>query len=204
VPWILFPKQALDVSEICVLSARHWPTVLSKKDYQQITGDFQASEELSYDCNALVNYTLRGLHVKLNVVWDIEAEAGGGDTHLAVFRGSRARVEVRQGREEKYVPELFIIPNKMMEHPLVGRALERKIQELQVEFPGIGVRDLGTHFRVSIPAPYRVGHEAHFAEVTKQFLRHVRGQEPMPAWEKTNMMAKYFLTTRGVAMSRRS
>ena len=43
----------------------------------------------------------------------------------------------------------------------------------------------------------------HFAQVTKQFLRYVQGQEPMPAWEKPNMLAKYLITTRGVEMSRR-
>jgi predicted dehydrogenase len=214
VQWMLFPAQSLDVQkDACVMAAKRWPTVLSKIDYQQITGDSDfprnldeclEGDDLHYYCNTLVQYALRSVHVKLNVLWDIEAAAGGGDTHLAVFRGTRSRVEVRQGRAEKFVPELYIIPNRMMEYPLVGRALDRKIQELHVEFPGIGVTDLGTHFRVSIPNQYRVGHEAHFAEVTKQFLRYLRGQDPMPASEKPNMMAKYFLTTRGVEMSRRS
>ena len=61
------------------------------------------------------------------------------------------------------------------------RALERKVQSLQADFPGIDITDLGSHFRVTIPATFRVGHEAHFAQVTKQFLRYVRGQDPMPA-----------------------
>ncbi len=214
VQWMLFPNQGLDTqANACVMAAKHWPTVLSKSDFQQITGDNDFprdlndcldGDDLHYYCNTLVQYALHSVHVKLNVLWDIEAAAGGGDTHLAVFRGSRSRVEVRQGREEKFVPELYVIPNKMMEYALVGRALDRKVHELHVEFPGIGVTDLGTHFRVSIPSQYRVGHEAHFAEVTKQFLRYLRGQDPMPAWEKPNMMAKYFITTRGVEMSRRS
>ena len=89
-----------------------------------------------------------------------------------------------------------------MEYPLVRRAIDRKLQALHADLPGIGVTDLGTHFRIAIPAQYRVGHEAHFAQVTKQFLRYLRGQDPIPAWEKPNMMAKYFVTTRGVETSR--
>jgi predicted dehydrogenase len=213
VQWMLFPNQALDVQkDACVIAAKRWPTVLSKSDYQQITGDADfprdlhdsvEGDDLHYYCNTMAQYALRGVHVKLNVLWDFEASAGGGDTHLAFFRGSLSRIEVRQGREEKFVPELYVIPAKMIDYGLVRRALDRKIHDLSTEFPGIGVVDLSTHFRITIPQQYRVGHEAHFAEVTKQFLRYLRGQDPMPACEKPNMMAKYFITTRGVELSRR-
>jgi len=146
VPWMLYPNQALDVEkDVCLISAKRWPTIVSKSAFQQITGDtdFPLSlrddlegDDLHYYCNTRVNYALRGAHVKLNVLWDFEAEPGAGDTHLAVFRGSRARVEVRQGRAEKFQPELYLIPNKTMEYPLVRRALEHRLQALAPEFPG--------------------------------------------------------------------
>jgi predicted dehydrogenase len=214
VPWMLFPNQSLDhTKDACIVRAKRWPTVLKKADFQQITGEMEyprnlaeclKGDDLHYYCNTLVQYTLRGVHVKLNVLWDFEADAGAGDTHLAVFRGTRSRIEVRQGRDEKFIPEVYITPNKTMEHPLVRRALDRKLQDLGTELPGIGVIDLGTHFRLSIPGQYRVGHEAHFAQVTKQFLRYLRGQNTMPGWEKPNMMAKYYVTTRGVELSRKN
>jgi predicted dehydrogenase len=213
VPWVLYPNQAIDATrDASIMAAKRWPSVLSKAEFQQITGadDYPCNihecldaDRLCYYCNTLVQYTLRGVHVKLNVLWDIEAPGGGGDTHLAVFRGTRSRIEVRQGREQKFVPELYIIPNKTMEYPLVRRAIDQKIQQLQADTPGLSVVDLGTHFRIGIPAEYRVGHEAHFAQVTKQFLRFVRNQDTVPAWEKPNMLAKYFTTTRGVELSRK-
>jgi predicted dehydrogenase len=214
VQWMLRPNQAIDLRrDVCILSAKRWPTVLSRSDFQAITGEAEApryltgaleGDKLHCYCNTLVNYALGGVHVKLNVLWDFEASAGAGDTHLAVFRGSRSRVEVRQGREEKYQPELYVIPNKMIEYALVRRAIEQRIQALHAELPGIGVVDLGSGFRITIPADYRVGHEAHFAQVTKQFLRYLRGQDALPDWEKPNMMAKYFVTTRGVEASRKA
>jgi predicted dehydrogenase len=214
VMWMLYPNQAVDVSnDVCIMSAKRWPTVLSKSDFQQITGetDFPRDlheeldgDDLHYYCNTLVNYALHGIHVKLNVLWDVEASAGGGDTHLGVFRGTRSRVEIRQGRTEKFQPELYIIPNKTMEYGLVQRAIELKLRSLQPEFPGVGMTDLGTHFRVAIPAEYRVGHEAHFAQVTQQFLGYLREPATMPAWEKSNMLAKYVVTTRGVEASRKA
>jgi len=69
-----------------------WP---SKDDFKRVTGEpkFPASLQshihdgkLDYDCNTLVSYTVRGVHVKLNVLWDFEAPAGTGDTHVAVYR----------------------------------------------------------------------------------------------------------------------
>jgi len=214
VPWVLYPEKALDVEkDVCLIAAKRWPTIVSKSAFQQITGDTEfplalradlKGDDLPYYCNTCVNYTLRGVHVKLNVVWDFEAEPGAGDTHLAVFRGSRARVEVRQGRTEKFQPELYIIPNKTMEYPLVRRALDLRVQSLQADFPGLGVIDLDTHFRLGIPSEYRVGHEAHFAQVTKQFLRYLQKQAAIPVWEKPNMIAKYLVSTRGVELSRQA
>jgi hypothetical protein len=136
------------------------------------------------------------------VLWDFEAAAGGGDTHLAVFHGNRSRIEVRQGREEDYRPELYLFPGSAIDLPRVHAALERHIAKLQPTFPGLGVIDLGSHFRLAIPAVYRVGHEAHFAEVTRQFLRYVLGKDRPPAWERPNMQSKYLVTTRGVELAR--
>ena len=53
-----------------------------------------------------------------------------------------------------------------------------------------------------IPDRYRVGHEAHFAQVTNQFFQYLKSPQSMPAWEKPNMLVKYFISTKGVEMSR--
>jgi hypothetical protein len=54
---------------------------------------------------------------------------------------------------------------------------------------------------VTIPDKYRIGHEARFAEVTNDFLGYLANPASLPAWEKPNMLAKYFVTTAGVALS---
>jgi predicted dehydrogenase len=211
VMWILYPDQPLGADEIAILHARRWPTVLGRSEFQQVTGeaDFPDllreqlhADALPYFCNTRVDYTVRGVHVRLDVRWDFEAAAGGGDTHRAVFRGSRCRVEVRQGREENFQPELYLFPASGQDHPGMHRAIETRLALLQVHHPGIGVVDLGTHFQVAIPAAHRTGHETHFAQVTAQFLRYVLGREPLPTWEQPNMVAKYLVTTRGVELAR--
>jgi len=102
VPWVLFPEQPLDYrTDIRLLAAQRWPTVLTGEEFRRVTGeaDFPVDlrpdvleGRLTYDCNSLISYTVRGIHTRLNVRWDYEATAGAGDTHFAAFRGTRSRV----------------------------------------------------------------------------------------------------------------
>ncbi len=210
VMWILFPGQATDPSQdVQVRAARRWPTRLALADFQRVTGeprfpDYLTGEVrdggLDYYCNTRVAYSVRGVQVTLNVLWDFEAEPGAGDTHLAVVRGSRARVEVRQGKEENYRPELYVVPDGA-DRAAVRSALERKVAALQGKYPGVVVQAQPQRLWVTIPDAYRVGHEAHFAEVTRQFLRYLEEPARLPAWEKPNMLAKYRVTTEGVRLA---
>jgi predicted dehydrogenase len=214
VPWILLPDQSIDYRrDIEVLVAERRPTVVNRAQFCHVAGEagfpeFLRSEiqrdGLHYFCNTLVSYRLRGIHTTLNILWDVEAETGAGDTHFAVFRGSQSRVEVRQGREQCFKPEVYVEPNDPAQRVAVLRAVKLKIAALQPRYWGLGVEEVGERLWVTIPDNYRIGHEAHFAEVTNQFLRYLRNPKSLPAWEKPNMLAKYFLTTQGVRIARQS
>jgi predicted dehydrogenase len=214
VQFVLFPEQAIHFEQdIRVLAAKRWPTGLSRAHFCQVTGenqfpDYLASfvhdDQLDYYCNTLVCYTVRGVHTKLNVLWNLETPPGGGDTHFARFRGSRSSVEVRQTSEQKFKPEVYIVPNRQSDKNDLLRAASHKISTLQVHYPGLAVQDTGNEIWVSIPDVYRAGHEAHFAQVTNQFLHFLREPKSLPAWEKPNMLAKYYVTTQGVHLSRQA
>ena len=62
----------------------------------------------------------------------------------------------------------------------------------------------GAEIKLVIPDALRVGHEAHFAQVTRNFLRYLADRKTLPAWERPNMAAKYFVTTTGTEMSRKA
>jgi predicted dehydrogenase len=212
VPWVLFPDQALDCrKDVQMVSAQRKPTVLSKSDFRKITGEDSFPEylagnlkrgKLEYYCNTYATYVLKGVHVKLNVLWDLEQPAGAGDTHFASFRGSRARVEVRQTKDQNFRPEVYVVPNEPADKTAVLIAINRKVVLLQKDFPGVGAEDLGGEMRLTIPESYRIGHEAHFAQVTQAFLSYLKNRKLLPAWERPNMAAKYFVTTAGVELSR--
>jgi hypothetical protein len=212
VPFLLYPGQGIDYrSEIRVLGAKKWPTVLDRAQLLRLTGEKQLDpalaarlkgDTLDYFANGAVSYTIRGAHVRLKALWNYEAPEGGGDTHVAIVRGSRSRIEILQGAEQKWRPELYVVPVRSADAPAVRAALERRIGELAKARPGLTVEDDGARFRVGIPDRYRIGHEAHFAEVTGRFLGYLKDPASLPKWEEANMLAKYWVTTQAVEMSR--
>lgn len=211
VQWTLFPEQMLDCEkDIQILDGKRWPTVLTKADFQRVTGapDFPAylaenvkGDKLDYYCNNMVTYTLRGVTVKLDVLWRYEAPAGTGDTHFAVYRGSKSRVEVRQGKTENFRPELYVVPAAGAAKAELAAALKSRVDALQATWPGVSVEDTGKEFKFSIPDKYRVGHEAHFGQVATQYFGYLKDPKTLPAWEKPFMMAKYYVSTKGTEIS---
>jgi hypothetical protein len=83
------------------------------------------------------------------------------------------------------------------------RAVEARVRALDGELPGLAVEDRGDRIRVVIPKALRVGHEEHFALLVRAFLEEVDGRARLPSWERPNMLAKYRVTTEGVAKARR-
>ena len=211
--WTLFPDQAVDYrKDVQVLRAQRWPTMIGRADFQRVTRedfpDFLAdrvkNDTLEYFCNTLVSYTLRGAHVTLSAIWDWEPAPGAGDSHFAYYRGSRAKVEVRQGVAERHRPEVYVVPNDGADQAALIAAVQKKVAALQPEYPAIGVAEQGSELRLTIPDRLRVGHEEHFAQVTQRFLRYVRDRRTLPASERPNMLAKYYVTTQGTALARQA
>jgi len=212
VPFILFPGQAIDYrSEIAVLSARKWPTPLDRAQLLRLTGEKQLDpalagrlkgDRLDYVANGEVSYRIRGTHARVKVLWNYEAPEGGGDTHVAIVRGSRARLEILQGAEQKWRPELYVVPLRAEDGPALRLALEARVAVLAKARPGLAVEAEGARLRVVVPDVYRVGHEAHFAQVTERFLGYMKDPSSLPKWEKANMLAKYYVTTKAVELSR--
>ena len=211
VQWMLFPEQAIDYhKDIDVTAGKRWATPISRSDFRRVTGesDFPRylaanvkGDQLDLYCNGSVSYALRGIHVKLMAGWNYEAPAGAGDTHLAIFKGSKSRVEIRQGVEEKYRPEVYVVPEPQKRSEVLA-GLKKKIETLQTRFPGVGVEETGERFRITVPDKYRVGHEEHFAQVTERFLEYLRNPKALPSYEKPNLLAKYYVTTKALELSR--
>jgi len=213
VQWECFPDQVLDYrSDIRIGSARRWPTEITPAQFAQVTqlGEFPAflrKDVHSDGClhtyaNGEIDYAIRGVHAKISVRWNFEAPPGAGDTHSSVMRGSKANLVIRQGREEAYRPTLTIEPVDGAELHAFAGALERALPAVQSKYPGVTLERSRSGWEVIAPASYHVGHEAHFGQVTEQFLGYV-AEGALPAWEVPNMLAKYHTTTQALALAKR-
>ena len=105
---------------------------------------------------------------------------------------------MRQGPAERFRPELYVLPDEN-----IGAALQRRITELQSSHPGIAVETLGSEWRIAIPDAIRISHDATFGAFTRRFLACVTDPASLPARERSNLLAKYRVTTGAVAISRR-
>ena len=209
--WILYPDRAIDYREdIEVVSANHRPTFISTGQYESITGKSKFPPQFALDengaypyyCNGQINFRLKGVNVQVEVIWNYEAPEGTGDTHYSVIKGTRANVLVLQGAEQNFSPELYIEPAHGVSDAEVGDALLSFISSLAEDrYQGLAVREEKNRWRIDIPQIYRAGHEAHFGQVTDRFLEFLGG-EIIPEWERKNMLAKYFVTTKALEMCR--
>lgn len=202
----LFPGEALDYRrDIAIDAVRRWPTMMNLMQFRQVTGEMDwpdylgpavAGGTLAYQCNTHLDYTVRGVRVGLDMVWEWLEPPGGSDTHTETWRGSKARIELRHGPDEGWRPQLYVVPLSD-----IAAALERRVAALTKTYPGLGLERRGKEWRIAIPDALRIGHDAHFRELTKSFLAHVEASGSLPAWEKPNLIAKYFVCTAAEAAS---
>jgi predicted dehydrogenase len=209
--WTCFPDQAIDYqSDIAVTRARRWPTMITQQQYEKVTGaaDFpgflkgQLNDAGVLPCyaNGEMVYTIKGIHVKLAVGWNFEAPPGGADTHYSLFRGSKAHVIIRQGKEQNYQPQLYVEPAPGARADELAASLKKAVAELQSRYPGIELEPHDNSWQVLIPDEHRIGHEAHFRNVTEKYLQYL-SQGKLPEWEVPNMIAKYYITTRALQLA---
>ena len=196
--------------DIELQSARQWPTAVPHDVFTRITGlpDFPdalrnavVNDTLRYLCNAEISFRLRGVLVTLESIWNLAIPEGGGDTHHAIVRGTKADLIVDQGPETHFVPELTVRPAS--DHLDCAGALTAAMESFQPTFPGLGAEAEGGIFRITIPKALRSTHEEHFAAVLEEFLGYVdSGRQPESL--AADLVAKYTLLARASELSHRN
>ena len=215
VQWECFPDAILDGREdIRIHRARRWPTVLTPREFAQVTQmppypsflqkDVQGDGNLHVYANGEIDYCIKGIHARVSVLWNFEAPEGGADTHQSVMRGTRATLAIRQGAAQGWQPVLTIEPSgDDADAAMLQPALNDALAKMQDRYPGVDAKRVGDVWQVVVPAAFHVGHEAHFGQVMEAFLAYVaRGS--LPEWEVPDMLAKYWTTTQALAIARQS
>ncbi|MBQ7296931.1 MAG: Gfo/Idh/MocA family oxidoreductase [Alistipes sp.] len=212
IAWQCFPGEAVRYpEEVTVTGATHWPTRLTLEQFSRSTGataypEYLASylnkEILEVNANGEIDFVMKGVHASMRVIWNYQAPAGSGDTFSSVKRGSKATLRTVQDASTGFVKELFVEKNPTVDEAAFEAAVAQSVARLQEQHPFLQAEKCGEgRFLIQIPKEVRTGHEAHFSKVAGAFLDYVRGAE-MPATERANTIAKYYVTTRAVEMAR--
>ncbi len=207
VQWEVFPEVILEKEDVEILSGKRWTTDLTPEMFLKVTGLDTYPEYLLKDTegdllkvysNGEINYKLKGIHARVSVIWNYQAPEGTGDTHYSVMRGTTCNLEIKQGEEEGYKPKLYIELNDIDDPATFEVKLNDAIAQLAVQYPGIRLKKMEEkRWLLEIPDTYKVGHEAHFGQVTAKYLEFLTSGA-LPEWEIPNMIVKYYTTTEGM------
>lgn len=208
VQWECFPEQILIPTDITMISARRWPTLISSEEFRGVTGydsfpDYLQKDVKEGKLNVFANgemvYKIKGIYAKVSVEWHFMPPQGGGDTHYSVMRGTNCDLIIRQGADEKFLPTLYIENIKGSASDF-RKKLESAVSNLP--YDSIAVDDNGKgSLKLNIPAKYRVSHEEHFGQVTAKYLEYLQNGN-MPEWEVPGMITKYYTTTSALKLAR--
>jgi predicted dehydrogenase len=208
--WETFPDQPIDTTEVEVVAARRWATELNPEQFEQVTGldefpDYLQKDvqdgKLSVFSNGEINFTVRGVHGKASVIWNFQAPEGAADTHYSIMRGTKANLVIRQDAEQNYQPTLYVELAGSTAREELEIALEAALKQLNEQYPGLATRPAANGWEIVIPDKFKLGHEAHFAQVMERYLQYLVDGE-LPEWELRNMLTKYYVTMQGYQMSR--
>lgn len=209
VQWECFPDNSLDYkSDVQIQQARKWAAPLTLSQFRDITKmdsfpgylhKYVRDTVLNADANGSVNYSLKGMNVKITALWNYKAPEGSGDTHYSMLRGTKATLFIRQGNEQHYQPTLYVEPNKNAGQDYAIQ-LENAIKKINEKYAGVTIEKSQNGWKLLIPDSFKIGHEAHFAQVMERYLQYLKTGK-LPDWEVPGMLTKYYITTFGSAMA---
>lgn len=208
VQWECFPEKILNTSDVKMISARRWPTLISLDEFRGVTRLENFPEYLSKDIkdgklsvfsNGEMIYQLKGIFSKVSVEWNYQAPPGGGDTHYSVMHGTRCDLVIKQGIEEKFIPTLYIENIKGVKDVDFSAKLTGILTGLP--YDSLDIKPIGQNsFKIIVPDRYRISHEDHFRQVTSRFLEYMKDGR-LPEWETSGMITKYYTTTQALKMA---
>ncbi len=210
IQWEAFPEVVLNKSDVEIISARRWATELTLEQFTRVTQldafpDYLQKDmvdgKLQVYANGEIIYKLKGKVAKASVTWNYEAPEGTGDTHYSIMRGTKCDIIIKQGKEEGFKPTVYV-QSSDVSSPFKSNLQKAIDDTIGGMYPGVELEQLEENLWViNIPEQYKVGHEAHFAQVTEKYLKYLT-DGALPAWEVPNMITKYYTTTMGLEMAK--
>lgn len=201
--WMLSSERKIDLANDLKLdSSFRWSTPVSHaqfvkstnlKDYPNFIDHSLLNDgSLAVFSNGKLDFTFRGVPVSIAVKWNTESVDKSGDRFLASYLAHNFRVEIKPN--ETGSTSIYVIPEKPNEQFEIE--LAEAIHAID-DLPGLSIVQNGNAYQIVIPQELYLSHEEHFSKVLEKFVSYKR-EGSLPDWEKSFIMAKYYLTTQAL------
>ena len=151
VQWQCFPDKTIHyLSDVKVTKATHWPTPITLPEFCQSTQmdsfppylhKYVKNNVLEVLANGTLNFTIKGIHIGMKVIWNYTPPTNGGDTFTSIKKGSKATLKIVQNKENGFIKELYIQKVQNTENATFKTQLEKTIKELQDTYPFLSIKE---------------------------------------------------------------
>ena len=94
-----------------------------------------------------------------------------------------------------------MVPSDASRLSAITQAARQRLASLQGTYPGLEAEAKGSEVHISVPDSARLGLGGHLSQNVAEFLTYLKSPKSVPAWELPNMLAKYYVTTKGMEIS---
>ena len=210
IQWEAFPGKIIKRDDVKVTGAKRWTTDLTLEQFSKVTGlksfpgymeKYIDNDLLKVYSNGEIVYKINGIWAKVSVIWNFD-EPKGGDTHYSIMRGTKCNLVIRQGEEQQFKTVLYVEPTGSTNLTAFEQTLTKTVETtISGKYPGVELTKLSDkQYAISIPQKYKIGHEAHFRQVTEKYLKYLK-EGKLPSWEVPNMITKYYITTTALKLA---
>ncbi len=211
IQWEAFPEKIINRENVNIAAAKRWTTDLTLAQFSEVTGlqsfpnylnKYIDNSLLKVYSNGEIVYKINDIWAKVSVIWNFD-EPKGGDTHYSIMRGTKCNLVIRQGEEQQFKTVLYVEPTEGRDLTDFEKNLSTAVKTtLAGKYPGVDLTKLSDkQYAINIPQKYKVGHEAHFRQVTEKYLKYLK-DDNLPNWEVPNMITKYYITTTALKLAR--
>lgn len=204
--WKCFPDEIIDYQkDVKVLSAKHWPVNISRAEFStstslsEIPGSlkrYMKDTVLEIFANGSISYQVKGINMGVSVEWRSATPKDGNDLRYACAEGTKATLQITQEYGQKR-PKLYIQKEEKISEQNFRTNLEQTIARLQSNYPGIYLLIEPESNQIVIPSDLELLRDPTF----KVFLGYLVNRD-MPKWEVPNTLAKYYITTTALEMTK--
>ena len=212
--WKSFPEEEINYTEdVEVLSATHWPTVLSLADFTKSTNvetfpkyleKYIEDDMLKVYANGTIHYKVKDVNVALKVIWNYKAPDGTGDTFSSLIKGSKASLKTIQDKSTNFTKQLYIVKATDVNKDEFDSNLHDAVEEIKKDYPTVSIEASNStsgEYLINIPAEEKSDHETHFQNVAQSFFDILVNQN-MPKWEVSNTLTKYYIITTALDLAK--